>query len=185
MITRRVVIVGGGASGTLVAAQVLRKAQLPISVIVIDPRQSLGEGVAYSTTFDEHVLNVRAKSMSVLVEDPHHFVKWANIDRDAFAPRSLFARYLRHVLDDAQRSAASGVVFDHIQSTVVGVDKPDEGEGAAAEVRCSNGQAFKADIVVLATGNAKPLDSEVGQQGCRLAHSIYCRPLGTGNAFAN
>lgn len=109
--TRRVVIVGGGASGTLLAAQVLRKAQLPIHVSVVNPREQLGQGVAYSTIFDDHLLNVRAKSMSVLVEHPDHFVKWANIDRDAFAPRKLFAKYLRHVLDDAQRSASTGVKF--------------------------------------------------------------------------
>ena len=158
---RRVVIVGGGASGTLLAAQVMRKSLLPTHVTVIDPRQRLGEGVAYSTTFKEHVLNVRAKSMSVLVDDPDHLVKWANVDRDAFVPRSLFAQYLRHVLDDAQHSAARGVVFDHVRSTVVNIDESGRGErlggGVRAQVRCSNGQTFNADIVVLATGNAKPL----------------------------
>lgn len=161
MTTRQVVIVGGGASGTLLAAQVLRKSLLPTHITVIDSRQRLGEGVAYSTTFKEHVLNVRAKSMSVLVDEPDHFVKWANVDRDAFVPRSLFAQYLRYVLDDAQQSAAREVVFSHVRSTVVSIDKPGpgerSGEGGGALVRCSNGDAFNADIVVLATGNAKPL----------------------------
>lgn len=152
--TRRVVIIGGGASGILVAAQVLRKARQPIHVTVVEPREHLGQGVAYSTIFDDHLLNVRAKSMSVLVEYPNHFMKWASIDREAFAPRKMFAEYLRFVLDDARRSAAPSVEFDHVQSTVMSVDKP--GAGAGVDVRCANGRVLEADVVVLATGNAAP-----------------------------
>jgi len=156
--TRRVVVVGGGASGTLVAAQVLRKARLPTHVTVVDPRQNLGEGIAYSTTCNDHLLNVRAKSMSVLVEDPQHFVKWAHVDGDSFVPRPLFAHYLRHVFDDAKLNAASGAVFEHLQTTVVDIDGPD------LQVRCQDGSILEADSVVLATGNAKPLvPSWVGQ----------------------
>lgn len=158
MNTRRVVVVGGGASGTLVAAQVLRKARLPTHVTVVDSRQNLGEGIAYSTTCKDHLLNVRAKSMSALVEDSQHFMKWANVDGDSFVPRALFAQYLRHVFDDAKLNAASGVVFDHLQSTVQGIDGPN------LQVRCQDGSILDADIVVLATGNAKPLvPSWVGQ----------------------
>lgn len=152
--TRRVVIIGGGASGTLLAAQVMRKARQPIHVTVVEPREHLGQGIAYSTTFDDHLLNVRAKSMSVLVEYADNFAQWANIDREAFAPRKLFAKYLLHVLDDARRSAASGVEFDHVQSTAVSVDMP--GTGVNVDVRCSNRQVLRADIVVLATGNGAP-----------------------------
>jgi uncharacterized NAD(P)/FAD-binding protein YdhS len=140
----------------LLAAQVLRKAQHPIHVTVVEPRDHLGQGVAYSTTFLDHLLNVRAKSMSVLVEHPAHFVKWVNLDREAFAPRKLFAEYLRHVLDEARQSAAHGVNFDHVQSTVVNVDTSGVGARVGADVRCSNGQVLEADIVVLATGNGAP-----------------------------
>lgn len=168
--TLRVVIVGGGASGTLLAAQVIRKAKSPIHVTVIDPRERLGEGVAYSTTYPGHLLNVRAKALSGLVEHPDDFVKWAGIGRDAFAPRALFAKYLRHVLEDARRSAARGVNFDHVRSSVVSISEPAVGDMEGAQVRCLGGQVLQADIVVLATGNAPPfipewINTEVGEHG--------------------
>lgn len=155
---RQVVIVGGGASGTLLAAQVLRKAKAPVHVTVVEPRERLGEGVAYSTTFPGHILNVRAKALSGLVEQPDDFVKWAGIDREAFAPRLLFAEYLRHVLDDARQSAANGVTFDHLESSAQSINEPEVGDRGGPMVRCLNGQVLQSDIVVLATGNAPPFN---------------------------
>ncbi|MEO8163062.1 MAG: FAD/NAD(P)-binding protein [Ilumatobacteraceae bacterium] len=154
--TLRVVIVGGGASGTLLAAQVLRKANSPIHVTVVEPRERLGEGVAFSTDFPGHLLNVRAKALSGLVEFPDDFVKWAGIDRDAFAPRALYAKYLRHVLDDARGAAANEVKFDHVQAAVASISSPDVGDGKGHEIRCLNGQVLESDLVVLATGNGPP-----------------------------
>ncbi len=150
----RVVIVGGGASGTLLAAQVIRKAKSPIHVTVVEPRERLGEGVAYSTTFPGHLLNVRAKELSGLVELPDDFVNWGGIDRESFAPRALYAKYLRHVLDDALRSAAREAIFDHLRSSVVSVDSFADGVSEDLRVRCANEQVLKCDLVVLATGNA-------------------------------
>jgi NADPH-dependent 2,4-dienoyl-CoA reductase/sulfur reductase-like enzyme len=53
-----IAIVGGGASGTLAALQLLRLATVPIRVAIMEPRASLGAGIAYSTVFDSHLLNI-------------------------------------------------------------------------------------------------------------------------------
>ena len=45
----RVVIAGGGASGALVAANLLRLGGPELEVVVVEPRAGLGLGVAYST----------------------------------------------------------------------------------------------------------------------------------------
>ena len=39
-------IIGGGASGVLTAAHLLRAVPGPIRVVIIEPRAELGEGVA-------------------------------------------------------------------------------------------------------------------------------------------
>ena len=56
-----VAIVGGGFSGTMVAAQLARKG---IDAVLIDGSGRAGQGVAYSTTDAAHVLNIQADVMS-------------------------------------------------------------------------------------------------------------------------
>src|SRR5699024_5328864 len=71
-----VVVVGGGASGTLVAAHLLGGDAPALRVALVEPRQALGEGVAYGTRRPEHLLNVRAAGMSALDDQPGDFVRW-------------------------------------------------------------------------------------------------------------
>src|SRR5262245_7187849 len=58
-----VAIVGGGASGTILAAQLARRG---INSLLIDGSGRAGHGVAYSTTEPAHLLNVRAEGMSAI-----------------------------------------------------------------------------------------------------------------------
>ena len=44
-----VAVIGGGASGTLLAAQLLRTARATLRVLLIERRPRPGQGVAYST----------------------------------------------------------------------------------------------------------------------------------------
>lgn len=63
---RRVLIVGGGASGVLLAAHLLRDRQAPIAVTIVEQRDDLGAGIAYSTKHPDHLLNVRAMPRGAL-----------------------------------------------------------------------------------------------------------------------
>jgi uncharacterized NAD(P)/FAD-binding protein YdhS len=47
----RIAILGGGASGTLLAAELLRRAERPLEVALVEPRSALGRGPAYTTSF--------------------------------------------------------------------------------------------------------------------------------------
>jgi uncharacterized NAD(P)/FAD-binding protein YdhS len=91
-----VVVVGGGASGTLVALATLRA--IPnAAVTVVEPRSQLGRGLAYSTPDPRHRLNVPAGSMSALPDDPGHFLRWAGLHHRSvsplwFAPRPTYGR---------------------------------------------------------------------------------------------
>jgi uncharacterized NAD(P)/FAD-binding protein YdhS len=85
-----VVIVGGGFSGAMLAVQLLRRAP-ELSVAVIDKGSVPGRGLAYSTEFDCHLLNVPASNMSALPEELDHFLCWARANYDPrFNPLVLY-----------------------------------------------------------------------------------------------
>ncbi len=105
-----VAIVGGGASGTILAAQLARRG---IQSVLIDGSGRMAAGVAYSTTEGAHLLNVRAEGMSALPGEPDHFAKRFEAeggDRRGFAQRRLFGRYLGELLDEAVASGRTGLV---------------------------------------------------------------------------
>ena len=96
-----VAIVGGGFSGTIIAAQLARRG---IASVLIDGSGRAGKGVAYSTTEPAHLLNVRAEGMSAWSGEPDHFARRFEAeggDRRGFAQRRLFARYLGDILEEA------------------------------------------------------------------------------------
>lgn len=146
---QRVVIVGGGYSGAMLAA---RLAESGIASTVIDRGEDFGLGVAYSTPFDGHLLNVRANRMTAVEGRPDDFVNWlaANhpdrADPESFAPRRLYGLYVQDRLK-AVDAAHPGLITRIT------------GEAAAVEgttVRLADGQVIAGDAVVLATGNPAP-----------------------------
>ena len=72
-ISDQIVIVGGGFSGAMAAARLAEKG---MASTVIDAGGDFGRGVAYSTPFDGHLLNVRSNRMSALEGRPDDFVDW-------------------------------------------------------------------------------------------------------------
>src|SRR5215213_7575360 len=111
-----VAIVGGGASGTILAAHLARRG---IGSVLIDGSGRACQGVAYSTTEPAHLLNVRAEGMSAWAGDPDHFARRFEAEggeRRGFAERRLFGRYLREMLEDAFAAGRTRVE----RSTAVG-----------------------------------------------------------------
>ena len=103
----RIAIVGGGASGALMAAHLLRGRPRNLAVTIIETRAELGRGLAYATDNPSHLLNVRAANMSAFADDPGHFARWLSTQRDApaaadpefrFVSRGLYGRYLESLI---------------------------------------------------------------------------------------
>jgi uncharacterized NAD(P)/FAD-binding protein YdhS len=159
--TRPVVaIVGGGVSGGMLAIQLLRRATLPLDIVVIEPRAVVGRGVAYSTTNPAHLLNVRAGNMSAFEREPDHFLRWldarvpAPADHwraDSFAPRALFGRYVVDVLRKS-RIAAPEVRIRHARTQAVAIAERDR----RMVVRLADGRNLLVDRVALCPGNFPP-----------------------------
>jgi uncharacterized NAD(P)/FAD-binding protein YdhS len=139
----RVAIVGGGASGTLQALHLLRAGAGHVALI--EREREPGRGVAYSTGRPEHLLNVPARRMSALADDPDHFARWF-VERggsaDSFAPRMVYGDYLTGLLAEGDR-------LEHIHGEAVDLEP-------GRSVRLADGRSIEADSAVLAPGNFKP-----------------------------
>ena len=146
--SRHVIIVGGGAAGTLVAIHLARHACEAVHVTVVEPRPRLGEGVAYSTIDEAHLLNVAASGMSIYADDAEHFVHWAHCTPDDFVPRRRYAEYLRDELA-RQLDTHPDVTFRHVRLPAFAISSMP----AAVDVV---GERLVGDAVVIALGNAAP-----------------------------
>jgi uncharacterized NAD(P)/FAD-binding protein YdhS len=146
-----VAIVGGGATGIISALYLLRNAHASDQVTLIDSSTNLGAGVAYSTTDESLLLNVRALQMSAHADQPNHFVEWLTThknqpDAEAFVPRAWYARYLQDTL--AIAVSQSNAHYTCIATTVIDIDPTNR------VVICADGQQLTADHIILALGHA-------------------------------
>jgi len=153
--TSRIAIIGGGASGTMLAANLLRVLEPHIGIVLIEKRNEIGRGIAYSTDDPSHLLNVRAGNMSAYADRPDHFYEWLQIHgpqhgigcptRFCFAPRHVYGEYIGGLLRDRAKSGRLTIVQDEcveITPTATGVTLALKSTGT-----------LKAACAVLATGN--------------------------------
>ena len=75
------IIVGGGASGVLLACHLLRNDDDDIRVTLIEKRQVVGRGMAYSTAQPGHLFNVRATEYERLCRRSLAFLPMARRER--------------------------------------------------------------------------------------------------------
>ncbi|MBN9256325.1 MULTISPECIES: FAD/NAD(P)-binding protein [unclassified Mesorhizobium] len=151
-----IVIVGGGASGVVMAAHLLKSPNPDLRVTLIERRPHFGQGLAYSTLLSAHVLNVNASGMSAYADDPGNFARWllehglASPDQGPFyAPRSLYARYLKELLDDLEaRERDTGRLRLIREESLSVVPTP-----SGVEVALANGTSVVGHLAVLATGH--------------------------------
>lgn len=156
-------IVGAGAAGTLTATHLLRLAgrrSTAVDIVLIDPADRWGRGVAFGTTDDRHLLNVPASGMSAFPEDPGHFVAWRRreLDREVgdaweFAPRRELGRYLDDTLTRARDAAATLATLTYRRGSVARVrHEPAAGGSPAVTLTLTSGDEISADAAVLAVG---------------------------------
>jgi uncharacterized NAD(P)/FAD-binding protein YdhS len=146
-----VIVVGAGFSGTMQVINLLRH-DVP-SVTLIEPTERLARGVAYSTGWKEHLLNVRRANMSAYPDDPDHFTKWVDATRPeitgSFVPRGLYGDYLRD-----QLTAAAANMPERLKIINAGAVSLKTGDGFV--IGLSDGSSVSGDRVVLALGNLPP-----------------------------
>src|SRR5205085_2162402 len=145
---KRVAIAGGGASGALLAVNLLRHTGAEVVLIERGPR--VARGAAYGTDDPNHLLNVRADRMSALPDEPGHFADWLEAHggcREDFAERRAYGAYLGELLADASVPGRFRVVRGEV------TDIRSEG---GREVLDVDAERIEADVAVLALGNLEP-----------------------------
>lgn len=152
-----VLIVGGGASGVLMACHLLKDPFSPVRVTLFEKRADVGLGIAFGTANHNHLLNVRASNMSAYPEDPDHFWRWLVArgdtdrlpcpDRFCFVPRPVYGRYIAGLLEIlvSERPGRLRIV----QGECVAFHEAPRG----VDISLADGSRHEGDLAVLAAGN--------------------------------
>ncbi|RBP09853.1 putative NAD(P)/FAD-binding protein YdhS [Roseiarcus fermentans] len=152
----RIAIIGGGATGALAAIHLSRRLAGRAEVVVVEPRETIGRGLAYSTDDPRHLLNVRVSNMSAFPDQPQHLHDWLAEHGGAPCPTPFCfisrGRYGDYVSALAREALASGAVHHRRDVCVDVVEAPD-----TVALRLAAGGGIAADHVILAMGNdARP-----------------------------
>ena len=163
---KTIIVVGGGFSGTMAAVNLARLSTKPLRVVIVNTKRPMGRGTAYSTTRNEHLLNVAARNISAFPDFPSHFLSWlrsrsefssiADEDlREMFVPRRIYGDYLCALLAFCQPpiDARSAVQVETVDDEVVDIVVT---EGGRENVLLQSGESLHADQILLASGNQPP-----------------------------
>lgn len=158
-----IAIVGGGVTGAALAIHLARchPGIGTVRMVVFEPREKLGAGLAYSTHEPAHRINVPASKMTLYPDDPESFLRFAtnrNIlteDADAFGSdgqpylqRACFGDY---VSSEIQPYLAQGMV-EHRQCCVANISK----SGQQWLLKAEDGSILLADAVAIAVSHPAP-----------------------------
>jgi uncharacterized NAD(P)/FAD-binding protein YdhS len=154
VVGKPVIIIGGGASGVILAAHLLRSPDPDLRVILVDKQGRFGQGLAYSSLHRDHRVNVPARGMSAFADDPEHFWRWVqrrepgkHASSWVFVRRRLYGAYLEDVLREAG---------EHIPGRLRVLAEEAEAlhqTGNGVEVILSNGTSLAGRWAVLAVGH--------------------------------
>ena len=153
-------IIGGGFSGAALAYHLARRPENAATrIVVVEPRERLGAGLAYSTVEPSHRINVPAGRMSLDTAEPDQFARWletlrllddeAPMTGDTYVQRGLFGRYVHEALAPFVRTGR----IEHRRARAEAIARQDDGRFL---VQLSVGTPFLADIVALATTHPLP-----------------------------
>lgn len=153
-----IVIVGGGYSGAVVAWHLHRAAPYRHNIVIVEPRDEIGRGLAYDSSDSAHRINVPALKMNLDFDDEGHFEQWlaasgysahdpaAQLPGAIFPTRAAFGAYVNaHV-----RQLGSTVT--HRKATARAIIPDRDGY----RVSLDGGEDIPAETVVLAVGHTPP-----------------------------
>ena len=155
--TGPIVVVGGGAAATFLLHSLSTAGGPPRPVVVVDPTDRLGPGVAYGTTDPVHLMNVCRIRLSVDGDGGQDLLGWLGdrgitADADTYLRRSMYGEYL----SDVAARAGAAVEVDHRRTRVAALRRGTTGAGGADgtgwTVDLADGTRIEAGDVVLATG---------------------------------
>jgi uncharacterized NAD(P)/FAD-binding protein YdhS len=158
-----IAIIGGGFTGAAVAYNLATRPGFAFSadIVVFEPREQIGRGLAYDTAEPAHRINVPAARMSLRPDVPDDFARWLE-DRgataddpdahrpngDVFPRRGVFGAYVTNSVRPYLESGA----IRHIRSSVRHVRHLPDGW----EITDATGERLVATVLVIATTHPPP-----------------------------
>jgi uncharacterized NAD(P)/FAD-binding protein YdhS len=152
-----IAIVGGGFSGTVLAANLLRSPPAAATdIVLIERGGEMGRGVAYAERDYPYLLNVPAVRLSADSADPLQFLRFAqrrlpHAEGEDFLPRALYGDYLQDALLRAERQAPAHVRLQRIFGEVRRITPSDSDNRLTLQF--ADRPPIPADRVILAFGN--------------------------------
>lgn len=176
---KKITIIGGGASGTLLAVNLIRQAgDQALEINIVEKGERFGRGVAYSTVKEFHLLNVPAAKMGAFPDDIEHFHRWlAEKNHDYapndFAPRRIYGEYLRGLFRETLANKKPNVAVNLCDDEAI-----DASFDNANKVRASlsSGENVFSDKIVLAFGNFLPPHPKSASQSFIHAEKYFQNP---------
>ena len=153
-----IVVIGAGLSGALLAVHLLRQCRPGDRIYLIEKRAGFGLGLAYPTTNQQNLLNVRAGNMGAFHDQPNHFVDWLRSrapddepppTAESFVSRRLYGTYVRSVLCDELWANGKGRNLVLVPDQVVALNE----DPSCVSLTVGGGRCYRVDAVVLAAGN--------------------------------
>lgn len=163
----RIVLIGGGFTASLTAAHLTKHPQFAagrLEITLVERAAEVGLGIAYSTPFASHVLNVPALNMSPWPAEPDHLLHYLraqthakypsdNVEEDfalkqRFVPRGEYGAYLKTIVAEAQ-----GRGLKCVKSEARGLRQIERD----VRVQLADGSFLQADRVALCLGHFTPV----------------------------
>ena len=160
-----IAIIGGGFSGAACVLHLLRDhPDFSGELTIVEPRATLGAGLAYSAASPVHRTNVAASRMSVLPDEPAHFHDWllaeavpardpacAMPDGRLYPARAEFGRYVDTMLrrEVARHGTAT---FRHVRASAASLAD----DGGRVVIELAGDKTIRADAATLAISHTAP-----------------------------
>jgi uncharacterized NAD(P)/FAD-binding protein YdhS len=157
-----VAVIGAGATGSALVIQLVRRLPAGSRILLLGTPRETARGVAYGTALPGHLLNVRAGRMSVIDDEPGHFVRWlADAGRwggpaaeiaETYIPRPVYGSY---VADTLQRAIAGARGRVHVEIVAGTATELGEHHGHYV-VQTAAGERMQAGTLALCLGHGRP-----------------------------
>jgi uncharacterized NAD(P)/FAD-binding protein YdhS len=170
---QKIVIIGGGLSGTLLTINLLRytRENVLLDITVVDKNPPDMLGYAYSTNQDFHLLNVPAHKMSAFADSPGDFVNWLTTaglpyESGSFVPRKIFREYILDTLQKELNRKKGNIHYRFLQHKAMDILSSER------LLVLDSGAKIPFDKIVLALGNFKPASLRLADTR-HLRHPAY------------
>jgi uncharacterized NAD(P)/FAD-binding protein YdhS len=165
---KRIGIIGGGFSGTMLARHLVEQKKSFFSISIYNSNADFARGVAYNPRSSKLLLNVVAGKMSAFPDKPNHFLEWClskgignenaiDLLSSSFLSRSIYGNYLNDIWKETQEIAKkNGHNLNLIPSKANRINKED----SSFQIQSESGNEI-VDYLILATGNELPGNPQI------------------------